>query len=152
MNRTVKKGNILYAKTVLKSQFRWQWKMFVGFKGNYRTSIGHCPHLWNPPLQPIHHSKQSYCMSLVTPNVCYTFPNISYFSYFVKIMFGNVWNTDVKCLQMFINVYERLLLQGIKILIVWRVKQYPTSKRLYYPTSKRLYHQIPTYINIYKHL
>ncbi len=31
-------------------------------KGNRRTSIGHCPHLWNPPLQPIHHSQQSYCM------------------------------------------------------------------------------------------
>ncbi len=28
-------------------------------KGNRRRSIGHCPHLWNPPLQPIHHSQQS---------------------------------------------------------------------------------------------
>ncbi len=31
-------------------------------KGNRRTSIGHCPHLWNPPLQPIHQSQQSYCL------------------------------------------------------------------------------------------
>ncbi len=31
-------------------------------KGNRRRSIGHCPHLWNPPLQPIYHSQQSYCM------------------------------------------------------------------------------------------
>ncbi len=31
-------------------------------KGNRRRSIGHCPHLWNPPLQPIHHSQQSDCL------------------------------------------------------------------------------------------
>ncbi len=31
-------------------------------KGNRRRSIGHCPHLWNPLLQPIHHSQQSYCL------------------------------------------------------------------------------------------
>ncbi len=32
--------------------------------------IGHCPHLWNPPLQPIHHSKAIACdTSRVTINV-----------------------------------------------------------------------------------
>ncbi len=31
-------------------------------KGNCSFSIGHCPHLWDPPLQPIHHSQQSYCL------------------------------------------------------------------------------------------
>ncbi len=31
-------------------------------KGNLRRSIGHCPHLWNLPLQPIHHSQKSYCL------------------------------------------------------------------------------------------
>ena len=48
---------------------------------------------------------------------------------------------------------KRLLLQG-KNLTHQHITptSYPTSKRLYYPTSKRLYHQIPTYINIYKHL
>ncbi len=30
------------------------------------------------------------------------------------MMFGNVLKTDIKCLQMFINVYKRLLLQGIQ--------------------------------------
>ncbi len=34
----------------------------MGLKGNRRRSIGHCPHLWNPQLQPIHHSQQSYCL------------------------------------------------------------------------------------------
>ena len=24
--------------------------------------IGHCPHLWNPLLEAIHHSQQSYCL------------------------------------------------------------------------------------------
>ncbi len=31
-------------------------------KGEHSLSIEHCPHLWNPPLQPIHHSQQSYCL------------------------------------------------------------------------------------------
>ncbi len=74
---------------------------------------------------------------------------------------------------MFINVYKRLLSQGIKILLVIVASalicvrkvcfpnlthqhitptSYPTSKRLYYPTSQRLYHLNQTNINIYKHL
>ena len=36
--------------------------------------------------------KYNIIIILVTPNVSYTFPNISYF---VKIMFGNVCYTDV---------------------------------------------------------
>ncbi len=113
----------------------------------------------------------SFDPTLVTPNVSYTFPNISYFT---KIIFGNVWKTDVKCQQTLINVYKCLLLQGSKMLIVARVTlvpisvikvcfpnlthqhitptSYPTSKRLYYPTSKGLYHLNQTYKNIYKHL
>ncbi len=31
-------------------------------KGNRIGCTGHCPHLWNPLLQPIHHSQQSYCL------------------------------------------------------------------------------------------
>ena len=30
--------------------------------------IGHCHYLWNPPLQPIHHSQQSY----TTACICFT--------------------------------------------------------------------------------
>ena len=41
-----------------------------------------------------------YGLTHVTPNVSYTFPNISYFD---KIMFGNVLKTDVKCSQMLIS-------------------------------------------------
>ena len=51
---------------------------FVLFKhdnGNRRRSIGHCPHLWNPPQQPIHHSQQNYCFCrvLFAQTVCITY-------------------------------------------------------------------------------
>ena len=31
-------------------------------KGDSNLCIGHSPHLWYPPLQPIHHPQQSYCL------------------------------------------------------------------------------------------
>ncbi len=45
---------------------RWQDRSQTQVtKGDRSLCIGHCPHLWhlwNPPLQPIHHSQQSYCL------------------------------------------------------------------------------------------
>ena len=32
-------------------------------KGDRTRSIGYCPHLWTSPLQTIHHSQQSHCLS-----------------------------------------------------------------------------------------
>ena len=37
-------------------------KIVYDLKGDRSLYIGHCPHLWNPPLQPINHSQQSYSL------------------------------------------------------------------------------------------
>ncbi len=52
------------------------------------------------------------CITLVTPNVSYTFPNISYF---VKIMFGNVCYT-----------YHTNLLSNIQTLILSNIQTFIT--------------------------
>ena len=49
-------------------------------------------------------------LSLVTPNVSYTFPNISFV---LRLMFGNVWNTDV---NVYANLYRKeLVITGSEV-------------------------------------
>ena len=60
-------------------------------------------------------------ITLVTPNVYYTFPNISYFA---KIMFGNVLKTDEKCLNT--PTYHTNLLSNIQTFILSNIQTFIT--------------------------
>ena len=52
------------SKTVQMCKINVQYLIlqFFVLKGYRIGCIWQCPHLWNPPLQPTHHSKQSYCL------------------------------------------------------------------------------------------